>query len=274
MLLLGFLLLLFAGYLVICTNWVRRSVYRLDSTLDTNIRVVHLSDLHGRTRFINGSLSKQVNRLEPDYVLLTGDLISKLSQLPRVLNEIRKIRSPHLLFVPGNYEREGLDGVRKRMYSEQEYDHIVQALQAHNITVLSNSGVTFGGQGQGQGQGHAKKGLIYGFDNSIYGNERLTMETGELQQNDYIILMAHSPNIVKLLQEQDLPYDLLLTGHTHGGQVRLFNRTIGAYRHYHVGMKQIDSRRHFFIHRGLGTVKLPFRFGVFPEVVLFQINNK
>jgi predicted MPP superfamily phosphohydrolase len=97
----------------------------------------------------------------------------------------------------------------------------------------------------------------------------MTLGKEEIQSYDYVIMLAHSPSIVNLVQ--DLPFDLLLVGHTHGGQIRFLNRTIGSYKHYHVGLRQLDKRRHFFINRGLGTVKIPIRMSCFPEFAVFKI---
>ena len=87
-------------------------------------------------------------------------------------------------------------------------------------------------------------------------------------------MLAHSPSIIKLLQEGNVLYDLLLTGHTHGGQIRLRNHTIGAYKHFHTGIKNVDKRRRFYINRGLGTVKIPVRLGSPPEIAVFTIGQE
>ncbi|WP_147384563.1 metallophosphoesterase [Paenibacillus sp. 1011MAR3C5] len=200
--------------------------------------VVHLTDLHGRTRFINSRISQRVNRLHPDHIIITGDLA-------------------------GNYERETRSGIRKRRYTEQEYRDIIQSLQLMNVNVLTNSSYIT-----------RQQGLVYGFDNSIYGNERLTLSRAELERSDYTIMLAHSSGIIDLLQESKLPFDLLLAGHTHGGQIRLWDRTIGAYKHFHSGLKALDGRRHFYINRGLGTVKIPVRLGCPPEIAVFRVEQQ
>ena len=250
-------------FFAIQTLWVKCSHYEFGKKSETSLTVVQLSDLHGRISFINGSLSNIVNRINPDCVMITGDLVSKKNQLKDVLKEIRKINCPSIYFVPGNYEREVLDGFRKRMYSDSEYNFIIDSLQDLNISVLLNSGCKI--------ELVDKKCLVYGFDNSVYGNERLTLSTEEIQSYDYVILLAHSPNIVKLVQDHQLPFDLLLAGHTHGGQIRLLNHTVGAYKNYHVGLKKLSKRSHFFINRGLGTVKIPMRLACFPEIAVFEI---
>ncbi|MFS1512713.1 hypothetical protein VQL36_09785 [Chengkuizengella sp. SCS-71B] len=76
---------------------------------------------------------------------------------------------------------------------------------------------------------------------------------------------------VLLSYENKLRYNLLLTGHTHGGQIRFFHKTFGAYKHFHVGMKKITPQSFFYINRGLGTVKLPIRVNCSPEISVMRL---
>lgn len=88
------------------------------------------------------------------------------------------------------------------------------------------------------------------------------------------VVLAHSPNIISLMRREGITSDLLLTGHTHGGQIRLCGKAIGAgaYRHFHVGQKADETAGLFSISRGLGTTKLPIRLNCFPEITVYQIN--
>ncbi|WP_150273808.1 metallophosphoesterase [Paenibacillus tepidiphilus] len=229
--------------------------------------VVQLTDIHGRIRYLNGTLSKLVNEIRPDIVMVTGDLASRTTEWPRVLRELRQIDCPHIWFVPGNYERETVSKLHKRTLTLDEYTELMDVLQQQGITVLGNqeAQLTIGQQ----------KLLVYGFDNSIYGNERINTSLKALAADDpYVIMLAHSPTIIDTLGEEQLHFDLLLTGHTHGGQIRLFGRTIGAYRNYHVGLKRLPGNRYFYISRGLGTVKIPLRLGCPPEIAVFKIGEE
>jgi predicted MPP superfamily phosphohydrolase len=258
------LLVLAALFIVYSTYWVKYSHVQLGDPTSKKVTVVQISDLHGQTQFINGYLSKMVNRVNPDLVMITGDLASTQEQLDKVLEEIRQIKCESLFFVPGNHERYGLVQSRFQLNSDQDYEAILRTIQDANITVLSNREfpVDIGD----------KKFLIYGFDNSLYGKERLTMRVEDLQSFDVIIMLAHSPSIIETSLQPHIPFDLLLVGHTHGGQIRLFGHTIGAYKNYHVGLKRIDQRKHFYINRGLGTSRLfPIRVACSPEIAVFKI---
>ncbi|OAS16550.1 metallophosphoesterase [Paenibacillus oryzisoli] len=258
------LIVLLALFIIYSTLWVKYSFTQLGDPVKENVTLVQISDLHGQTRFINGSLSTLVNNVNPDFVMITGDLASTKEQLDQVLMEIRQIKCERLLFVPGNHERYGVVQSRLQLCSDQDYEEILRTIQDANITVLSNRDfpVEIGD----------KKWLIYGFDNSLYGKEKLHISAEKLQNYDVIIMLAHSPSIIETSLHQHIPYDLLLVGHTHGGQIRLLGRTIGAYKNYHVGLKRIDKRKHFYINRGLGTSRLlPIRLACSPEIAVFKI---
>ncbi|CAN7544347.1 metallophosphoesterase [Paenibacillus sp. LjRoot153] len=257
------ILVLGALFIVYSTFWVKVSHTQLGDPAKKNVTVVQISDLHGQTLFINGSLSKMVNNLNPDLVMITGDLASNKEQLDKVLKEIRQIKCDQLFFVPGNHERYGLVQSRFQLNSDQDYEAILRTIQDAHITVLSNRGfpVHIGD----------KKWLIYGFDNSLYGKERLNVRVEDLQNFDVIIMLAHSPSIIETSLQPHIPFDLLLVGHTHGGQIKPLGSKIGAYKNYHVGLKRIDERKHFYINRGLGTSRIPIRVACSPEIAVFKI---
>ncbi|RAT98045.1 metallophosphoesterase [Brevibacillus sp. Leaf182] len=249
-------------FLAYHTTYVKTSVVKLTIPSVPPLTLVHLSDPHGRTRFWNGELHKLVNVHKPDLVMVTGDLTQHSGQLTRVLNELAKIKSEDgICFVPGNYERE-VGRFRKKVYSDAVYGSQKEAWQ-QVMTVLENESAVIEKDGS--------RIWIYGFDNSVYGNERRPRQ--EFQQANLTIFLAHSPKIISLIHNERLKADLLLTGHTHGGQIRLFNRTVGAYKHFHIGQKEDQFVGVFGISRGLGTSRLPIRLNCFPEITVYAINQ-
>lgn len=253
-------LLLLPIWLAIETLWVR--VTRVQVPARARLRVVQISDIHGRTRFLNGRVSRFVNRLHPDVVCVTGDLTSHLYDLPRVLAELRRIECPHMYFVPGNWERETLGERGKRELSEAEVDALLEAVSKVARLLLNAGEVIEVGGAQV---------LLYGFDNSRYGRE-LYRPPPDVDMADVRILLAHSPRIAAGLERDHIPFDLLLTGHTHGGQVSVFGRRFGDYRDVHVGGKRLASGV-FIVSRGLGTVRFPLRLGSLPEIVWCDLRS-
>lgn len=258
------LLLLLLLY-VYHTWWIDISEYRIQSdVVKAPFTFVHLSDIHGLTAGVNGRLSRLVSESFPDFILITGDLATNRRQLPRVLREIGRFpRETAIYFVPGNYEREESVLFRKRPIDDPGYLSRLQSC----MNVLENDSVSF----------RCKGSLVhlYGLDNSVYGNERIPSAPNagapDPATAPFSIVMAHCPSIIRYLQEQSFGFHLLLAGHTHGGQIRCFGRTWGAYRDYPIGLSRLGHGRYFGISRGLGTVKLPVRLNCRPEIAVYRI---
>ncbi|WP_312110397.1 metallophosphoesterase [Brevibacillus reuszeri] len=253
------------AFCLIHTLFVKTTTISMSVPGVPRLTLVHLTDLHGRTRFLNGPLHRLVNRHHPDLVLVTGDLTQNSRQLDEVLMELSRVDKGYgIYFVPGNYEREEVRCFHKRLYSAEAYAENKKAWAKHMV-VLENEGrlIPIG----------ASQILIYGFDNSTYGNERYVWD--DSAQASLTVFLAHSPNIITSIYHNGLKADLLLTGHTHGGQIRLFGKPLGgtAYRHFHLGQKKDEAVGLFSISRGLGTAKLPVRLFCFPEVTVYQINH-
>ncbi len=90
------------------------------------------------------------------------------------------------------------------------------------------------------------------------------------------ILLAHDPTCVLYLDDLDR-IDLIVCGHTHGGQVHL--PLVGApwtpspaYPTYYRGLKALTPRSYIYVSRGVGTVFVPLRVGARPEVTVFDLS--
>ncbi|WP_158289565.1 metallophosphoesterase [Paenibacillus flagellatus] len=226
------------------------------------LRIVHITDLHGRTRFWTGTVAEIVESLRPDIVCITGDLFNRLDQLPEVMRELLRIGCPYTFFVPGNHEREEKRGFRRRKFTEDEFVRVLRDIGIRHIRVLANEGELI--------EVKNSRVYVYGFDNSLVGRERLNPPY-ENVDGAFRLTLAHSPSIVRWMSKRSIGYDLLLAGHTHGGQIRLFGRPIVRFGNYHTGMKEMEPGRSMYINRGLGTIHLPFRFGCRPEVALIRV---
>jgi predicted MPP superfamily phosphohydrolase len=234
----------------------------ISSGFDGLLKIAHISDIHGCIKYLNGSLSKMINKCDVDYVIITGDLANNKKQFSKVMKEINKFKvNKKVIIIQGNSDTYETVWGKKRPYELNNalLDHVY----GEKVKTLINEAEVC------ELKGH--KILIYGFDNSLYGNEKYSEEF-ELENFNYRILLAHSPNIIKYIDGNYISYDLLLTGHTHGNQINLpyIKKIISQYSNFHIGVKTIEDKI-FYISEGLGTTKLPIRINAMPEITVFRI---
>ena len=229
------------------------------------LKIVHITDIHYDRTFKEKDLKKlvdRVNLINPDIIVLTGDLLDKKiepSDSKEILTKYLKQMNAKLgkFAVSGNHDLKydyfddilrdsdfiSLDNTYELIYYK-DYDPII-------ITGLSSC-----------------------FDD-IDIDDKLSEYKKYIEENDikYKILLVHEPDIVDNLSES---FDLILAGHSHNGQVRLplIGATIlpdGAKRyyegHYTIGNTEL------FISGGLGTSGLPLRFMNHPSFNFYRINK-
>ena len=147
-----------------------------------------------------------------------------------------------------------------------------RALSRANIPILENDAVRLVHNGKGfwlAGLGDQITYLEEGDDERPVADMDATLAA--LRTDEPAILLAHEPKIFADLTDR---FALTLSGHTHGGQIRLFGWSpISAdscgnrYAYGHV----VENGRHLVVSGGLGLSKLPVRFGVPPEIVLIEL---
>lgn len=225
------------------------------------LRIVQLSDIHAAGPDMPPSriaeIVKQVNALRPDMVVITGDFISDRWLSTRHYGSTESVaplaalRAPLGVYVVlGNHDHWRGD------------DPIAPALRKAGITLLFNRVAEAGPI------------LIAGLDDSWAGMPDLQSVEAERRRAPRrpAILLTHNPDVFPMIPAD---YDLVLAGHTHGGQIRLPLigplSTASAYgsRFVH-GLIEEQSRR-MIVSAGLGTSILPFRLGVPPEIVLITL---
>lgn len=114
-------------------------------------------------------------------------------------------------------------------------------------------------------------------DDSILGNPKLSVS--KVEQYDYRILLSHEPDNVTMFAVDD--YQLILSGHSHGGQINIpffsfinqkaLSSTMFA-KKYSGGMTQLNPTTKIYVNTGIGTTHISARFQVIPEITMFTIN--
>lgn len=225
------------------------------------LRIVQVSDIHfmeyTEPAFVRHVVG-EINRLRPDLVLLTGDYVTMApiekhraaAYAPIVADLLGGIACPHRYGVLGNHDWM-VDGLA-----------VTESLKAVNIPILHNANVPFERDGA--------RFWIAGIMDALSWESDVpaAMPKHSLKDREPVLLMAHEPDILPAVARLN-QVDLMLSGHTHGGQVRfpflpplmlppLGKRFVEG--HFQMGRTQL------YVNRGIGSVGLPFRFNCPPEL--------
>jgi predicted MPP superfamily phosphohydrolase len=230
---------------------------RLPRELD-GFRVVQLSDIHHSPFTSREQIERAVetaNSLQPDIVALTGDYVSKERAYAAPCAELLgRLRARHGVYaVLGNHDH----------WTDAAL--ITDLFRAEGITVLVNQGMRF-----------EKKGSAFwlaGVDDTMVGLEDLPLALAGSSNQEFKLLLAHNPIILRRAARAGV--DLVLSGHTHGGQVSLRTERSASGRPRRRLLKGLarQGETQIYITRGLGTVVLPVRFGCPPEVSLLELRT-
>ncbi|MGO8721095.1 MAG: metallophosphoesterase [Acidobacteriaceae bacterium] len=241
---------------------------RLSPALD-GLRIAQISDFHyeqyTEPYFIR-QVVEQVNRLAPDLVLLTGDYVSE-GPMPYAYGAkssypcakiLAGIRCPQRWCVLGNHDAR----VGPKI--------VTDALETHGLPVLANQNVPFERNG-------ARIWIAGVKDIGLSDPDlHLAAPRGLQAVHEPVILLAHEPDYADEVVKHG-GIDLMLSGHSHGGQVRL--PLVGALYTPPLGRKYVEGLFHLgnglqlYVNRGLGAVGVPVRFDCRPELTLLTLRS-
>jgi hypothetical protein len=230
---------------------------RLPPELD-GFRVVQLSDIHHSPFTSRQQIERAVataTRLQPDIIALTGDYISKERQYAAPCAELLgRLRARHGIYaVLGNHDH----------WTDAAL--ITDLFRAEGITVLVNQGMRFEKNGASF--------WLAGVDDTMVGLEDLPLALAGSREEEMKLVLAHNPIILR--RAARVGVDLVLSGHTHGGQVNLRPEKSASGRPRRRLLKGLARQgdTQIYVTRGLGTVVLPVRFGCPPEVSLLELRS-
>jgi len=225
-------------------EWVRVRTIRLTSDRSRH-RFVQFSDLHYKgDRAYARSVVEQINRLAPEFVCFTGDIVEDAEFLPEALELMRGIKSP-LYGVPGNHD----------YWARLDFAVVAKAFTETGGAWLMDEQRT----------------VVEGKINLV--GATCTRPPGfKLAKDAKNVILIHYPYWVEQLA--DSRFDLILAGHSHGGQVRLpFLGAIivpGGVGQYDLGLFQTPSGP-LYVNAGIGYFYLNVRFNCRPEITVFEI---
>lgn len=273
-----------AGFLIYGNNAIETSRFYISTGKlppgSAGLRIVHLSDLHGKEfGRENRRLAKAISLLEPDLILVSGDMIdSHNDDGSAFINLLRRLNGSFPVYCSlGNHEQ-----IVREAAETGRYDRFTKALGEAGAVLLDNEKVTIKKEGAVFG--------IYGFTAALYHYSSLEMSRswedavlktqfieerlGRPQEDEVTILLAHNPKYFP--EYVNWAPDLICAGHVHGGVVRLpflggiLSPDITFFPPYDAGLyRSGGSTMH--VSRGLGNSVIPFRIFNRPDLSLIVL---
>lgn len=229
-------------------------------------RIVQISDLHNKD--FGSGLIEKITELEPDIIVITGDLIDSYSTQTEVAAQFVEDATDiaPVYFITGNHESR-LPG---------EYEFLRNEMEKNGVDVLDGKTLTLEKGGDEISLSGIDDPTFFG--SSVLGeNEILFNETlASLACDGFGILLSHRPELLDLYAENG--FDLVFSGHAHGGQIRLpfiggiFAPAQGFFPEYTDGIYE-SGETSMIVSRGLGNSLFPFRIGNRPEIVLCELEK-
>jgi predicted MPP superfamily phosphohydrolase len=230
------------------------SLKKLPKRLD-GFRIIHLSDIH-HSPFVSlehiRRAVKVANGLAPDLFLMTGDYVSHGREfIAPVAEVLGNLSSEFGTFAClGNHDH------------WTDAGEVANRFRAAGINVLINEGLRFTARDASFWLG--------GVDDYMVGKSNLKAAIHGSFEDEMKILLAHNPVLVR--QAARYGIDLVLSGHTHGGQVKLRDdeKRILPKRRLTAGLHRRKETQ-IYITRGIGTVVVPLRYRCPPEISLIEL---
>jgi uncharacterized protein len=230
------------------------------------MKIAQISDFHFR-EFTEASflqaVVRRVNDLAPDLVVLTGDFVSNKPLGNRIgikmgyhcAELLSRIECPLRYAILGNHDA---------LVSSRA---VTDALLTHGIPVLANGFVPLERGGQ--------RIWLAGTEDALMQRPDLAaaLPSGRRPGLETVILLSHEPDFADYAVGRQI--DLILSGHTHGGQILLpfipplLLPDLGV-KYVH-GLFRLRDGMQLYVNRGIGAVNLPFRFRCPPEITLITL---
>ena len=229
-------------------------------------KIIQLSDVH-HSSFVNeaeiATAAQRVNELQPDLIVLTGDYVShSVDFIPGCARALGQLKAKHGVFaVLGNHDH-WTDGQLMK-----------SALTEQGIRVLCNENERIEKDGASI--------CLAGVDDMMVKLDDMKAALADTSRDETRILLAHNPALIREAARAGV--DLMLSGHTHGGQInwkllvpqketrlsRWLHRPSRKFMRGHA----VLGNTQLYVNRGLGTVVVPLRFGCTPEITLIELQQ-
>lgn len=231
------------------------------------LRIVQISDIHAgswRSPQPFRRARALIDQLKPDVLVITGDFVNfDPKELELIRADLMRLRADLGVFASlGNHDH---------YCSPANHSLLRSMISNSGITLLVNSNIPL--------TTHGETLYLVGTDNTGLGQNfgDLPAALVGVEPGAPTILLAHDPTFWDKQVRNKAPIDLMLSGHTHGGQVGIhflgmelsvaqvvYKQWAGLYR---------DGDQYLYVNRGLGTVGPPIRIGIPPEITVLTLRS-
>ncbi len=231
-------------------------IKRLPKRLD-GFKIIQLSDIH-HSPFTGlehiERVVKVANRLRPDMFVLTGDYVShEREYIAPVAAALAKLKSRYGTYAClGNHDH------------WTDADLVTHLFRGEGIKMLVNEGIRLEVKGASF--------WLAGVDDYMVGKTDVAAALKGSFPDEMKLLLAHNPIIFR--EAARLGIDVTLSGHTHGGQIKIRNdeKRLLPRRKFTAGLYERKTSQ-LYVTRGIGTVVVPMRFRCPPEISMLELRS-
>ena len=227
-------------------------------------RIIQISDSHVGTTFDGkgfAKLMKNISKIDTDIVVITGDFVDDDTSKEDMIiscKALGNLKTKYgVYFIYGNHDKGYFD---YRNFKDKE---LREELTKNNVVILSDEIVNL----------TDNISLVGRLDKTFVDRLSIDELTKDIDKKRYIIDLNHQPN--DYVNEKEAGVDLVLSGHTHGGQLfplGYIGLMMGANDMFY-GIKKIDNTT-FIVNTGLSDWAIDFKTGTKSEYVIIDILNK
>ncbi len=226
-----------------------------------DVRLVFVADIHhgpyfSRSRVLN--LVERINALNPDIVLLGGDYVHREPKyIEPCFEELSNLKA-----TIGKY------GVLGNHDHWESAELTRQFMENAGIEIMDNRATWINKS--------IDRIKIGGVGDMFEDRQDINPTIDDVKENDFVMLLSHSPDYAEQIKTKKI--DLVLSGHTHGGQVTLFGLWAPLIpskygQKYRTGIIETDYTK-VLVTNGVGTITPPVRFFARPEIVLIHLKSE
>lgn len=232
-------------------------------------RIAQLSDLHFGEYLHEPyfrAVVEAINRERVDLALLTGDFITYGTFLVAPSRKAVKQIWPCAQVLSGLRTRHGCIAVLGNHDVAGSAVEVTSALSANGCAVLRNDALPI--------ESGSGRFWIAGLDDVVEGSPDLDRALRAVPWNECVVVAVHEPDYADIVALRAV--DLQLSGHSHGGQIRLpfigapvlpYGATKYPMGHYRIGEMQL------YTNRGIGVVEVPVRLLCAPEITILELHR-